>query len=94
MVQMFVKPQGHTLHVLVRVPLTAITDAEYPRPERDFVDLTQVDPFLRDAATVVLLENLEVYEGDRKLPDPRIVSARLSLDSDQSFASYERRWPM
>ena len=40
-VQMFVKPQGHTLHVLVRVPLTTYTDADYPRRAGDYVDLDQ-----------------------------------------------------
>ncbi len=89
-VQTFIKPEGHVLHVLMRVPLTTYTDAEYPHRPGDYVELTTVDPSLRAAATVVLLENLSLYEGDRKLPDPRIVSARLSLDSDRSFASYER----
>ncbi len=41
------------------------------------------------AATVILLETLTIYERDRQLPDPRIVSARMSLDSDNSFASYD-----
>lgn len=90
MVQMFVKPQGHTLHVLVRVPLTTYTDADYPHRPGDYVDLTKVDPSLRAAATVVLLENMRFFEGSRQLPDPRIVSARLALDSDKSFASYEQ----
>jgi hypothetical protein len=88
LVQMFVKPQGHTLHVLVRVPLTTYMDADYPHRAGDYVDLARVDPSLRAAATVALQENLSLYEGDRKLPDPRIVSARISLDSDKSFASY------
>ena len=90
MVQMFVKPQGHTLHVLVRVPLTTYTDAEYPHRAGDYVDLARVDPSLRAAATVVLLENMKFFEGGRQLPKPRIVSARLALDSDKSFASYEQ----
>jgi HupE / UreJ protein len=89
MVQMFVKPQGHTLQVLVRVPLTTYTDAEYPRRAGDYVDLARVDPSLRAAATVILLETLTMYEGDRQLPDPRIVSVRMSLDSDNSFTSYD-----
>src|ERR1700733_416351 len=89
MVQMFVKPQGHTLQVLVRVPLTTYTDAEYPRRAGDYVDLAKVDPSLRAAATVILLETLTMYEGDRQLPNPRIVSVRMSLDSDNSFASYD-----
>ena len=89
-VQMFVKPQGHALQVLVRVPLTTYTDAEYPRRAGDYVDLAKVDPSLRAAATVVLLETLKMYEGDRQLPNPRIVSVRMSLDSDHSFASYDK----
>ena len=89
-VQMFVKPQGHVLRVLVRVPLTTYTDAEYPRRAGDYVDLAKVDPSLRAAATVILLESLSMYEGDRQLPNPRIVSARMSLDSDNSFASYDK----
>jgi HupE / UreJ protein len=88
-VQMFVKPQGHTLQVLVRVPLTTYTDAEYPRRAGDYVDLGKVDPSLRAAATVILLETLTMYEGDRQLPNPRIVSVRMALDSDNSFASYD-----
>jgi len=89
MVRMFVKPQGHTLRVLVRMPLKSIDEAEYPRKERDFVDLARVDPFLRDAAKIALLESLEIYEGARLLPAPSIASVRMSLDSDQSFAGYD-----
>jgi HupE / UreJ protein len=88
-VQMFVKPQGHVLQVLVRLPLTTYADAEYPRRAGDYVDLAKIDPSLRAAATVVLLETLTLYEGGRQLPNPRIVSARMSLDSDNSFASYD-----
>ncbi|HEY2676359.1 MAG TPA: HupE/UreJ family protein [Steroidobacteraceae bacterium] len=88
-VQMFVKPEGHTLQVMVRVPLTTYIDAEYPRRAGDYVDLAKVDASLRAAATVILLESLTMYEGDRQLPNPRIVSARMSLDSDKSFISYD-----
>ena len=88
-VQAFVKPEGHVLHVLMRLPLTAVTDIEFPHRERDFVDLGKVDPSLRDAATIALSNNMEIFEGDRLLLNPRIVSARMSLDSDRSFASYD-----
>src|SRR5579863_5411634 len=88
LVKMYVKPSDHTLRVLVRMPLKSITDAEYPRKERDFVDLAKVAPFLRDAAKVALANDMDVYEGDRLLPAPKIVSTRMSLDSDASFASY------
>jgi hypothetical protein len=88
-VRMFLKPQGHTLRVLVRMPLKSITEAEYPRKERDFLDLARVDPFLRDAAKIALLDSLDIYEGERLLPAPRIDSTRLSLESDQSFVAYD-----
>lgn len=90
LVKMYVKPEGHTLKVLMRMPLKAVQDAEYPRKDGGYVDLAKADPFLRDAMRLGLLDNLSVFENDRKLPNPRVVSFRMSLDSDESFASYER----
>jgi hypothetical protein len=88
-VQAFVKPEGHTLRLLMRVPLKAIMDIEFPRRERDYVDLSRVDQALHDAATVWLSNKIELYEGDTLLSDPRIVSTRMSLESDRSFATYD-----
>lgn len=86
--QMFVKPEANKLQVMIRVPMTTYVDAEYPRRAGDYVDLAKVDPSLRAAATVILLETLKMYEGDRELPKPTILSTRLSLDSDRSFSDY------
>ena len=90
LVKMYVKPEGQTLKVLMRMPLKSVQDAEYPRKQNDYVDLTKVDPFLRDAARVALLDNLQIFENDRQLPAPRVVSTRMSLDSDDSFATYDK----
>jgi hypothetical protein len=87
-VRMFVTPHDHVLRVVMRMPLKCITDAEYPRRERDFVDLAKVEPFLRDAATMALLSSLDVYEDGKLLPMPHIESVRMSLESDQSFLQY------
>jgi hypothetical protein len=88
-VQAFMKPEGHTLRVLVRLPLKAVMDVEFPRREREFVDLARVDQSLHDAATAALSNNIELYEGDTLLANPRIVSTRMSLESDRSFATYD-----
>ncbi len=88
-VQAFAKPEGTRFHLLVRVPLKAIMDIEFPRREREYVDLARIDPSLRDAARIWLANKIELYEGDTRLADPRIVSTRLSLESDRSFATYE-----
>jgi hypothetical protein len=88
-VQAFAKPEGRTMRLLMRVPLKAIMDIEFPRRERDYVDLSRVDQALRDAATVWLSNKIEIYEGDTLLENPRIVSTRMSLESDRSFGAYE-----
>jgi len=88
-VQAFLKPEAHTLRLLVRLPLKTVMDIEFARKERDFVDLSRVDQALSDSAKIALSNNLEIYEGDHLLPAPRIVSTRMSLDSDRSFAGYD-----
>jgi hypothetical protein len=86
---MFVKPAGHQLHVLVRVPLRAMRDMEVPERGAGYLDLSRVDPVLRDAATLWLANSIEAYEGNAQLPGPQLKAARVSLESDRSFDSYE-----
>src|SRR5258708_33905636 len=88
-VQAFVKPEGNILRLLVRLPLKTVMDVEFPRREREFVDLARVDQSLRDAAKIALSNNIDLYEGDTLLSNPRIVSTRMSLESDRSFPTYE-----
>src|SRR5882724_1960157 len=66
-VQAFMKPEGHVLRLLVRLPLKTVMDVEFPHRERDFVDLARADQSLQDAATFALSNNLELYEGDTQL---------------------------
>jgi hypothetical protein len=88
--QMFVKPEGQVLRVLVRVPLSTYADAEYPRRSGSrSVDLARVDFSLRAAATLMLVNNLGLYEDQRRLPKPEIAAARLSFPSDRSFVNYD-----
>ncbi len=88
-VQVFVKPEAGRLRLLVRAPLKSMTDVEYPRKDRDFVDLTRVERALRDAATIYVANNLRVYEGDTALTGPRVVQVRMSVESDRSFVAYD-----
>jgi hypothetical protein len=88
-VQAFAKPEGQTFKLLVRVPLKAIMDIEFPRKERDFMDLERIDQSLRDASMIWLARKIELFEEDALVPDPRILSTRVALESDRSFATYE-----
>jgi len=91
--QLFLKPEGQRLRVLVRVPLGAMRDMDYPkRPgatNSDLLDLSRADATLRDAATLWVGDFLDLYEGDVKLPAPKVASVRASLQSDRSFSSYD-----
>jgi HupE/UreJ protein len=91
-VQTFLKPEGHRLRLLVRVPLQAMRDMDYPKPRStrgDLLDLSRADQTLRDAATLWISDFLDVYENDTRLPKPRVESVRAALPSDRSFTSYD-----
>ena len=89
-VQAILKPTGDRLHLLVRVPLRAIRDVDFPSTGREgYLDLQRVDALLPDAATLWISDFVGLYENDIAIPKPRVVETRLSLPSDKSFASYE-----
>ena len=89
-VQMFLKPDGNHLYLLVRAPLKTMRDVEFPERAEGYLDFERVDPQLQEAATLWLSDFIEIYEGDLRLPKPRVAATRLSLESDPSFASYDQ----
>jgi hypothetical protein len=88
-VQSFVRPEGQTLHLLVRVPLKAMRDINFPQRGPGYLDLDRLDVFLRDAATLWIGDYVTLYEDDVRLGAPRLVAARVSLPSDRSWGTYE-----
>lgn len=89
-IQAFLKPEGEHLNLLLRVPLKAVRDVEFPTRGPGYLDLARVDRFLPDAATLWISDSIELYEGATRLPKPGVAAARISLESDRSFASYEQ----
>jgi hypothetical protein len=89
LVSAFVKPEGRQLRLLVRVPMKALRDVDYPRRGNGSLDLARADSALRNAASLWIGDELELYEGERRLGPPRIAAARVSLESDRSFSSWE-----
>jgi len=87
-VQALLKPQGKQLNLVVRLPLRAIRDVNFPE-RQGFLDLDRVAPLLPDAATLWISDFIEMYEGDTRLPSPTVAAARISLMSDRSFATYD-----
>jgi hypothetical protein len=89
-VQAFVRPEGAHLQLLVRVPLVAMRDYVFPTDARGFLDIGRSGPQLREAAQQWIGDALALYEGDARLPKPRLLAVRVSLPSDRSFESWER----
>jgi hypothetical protein len=84
----FVRPEGHQLRVVMRVPLEAMRDVNFPLVGPGYLDLSRSEPLLQDAARLWLANDLHLYENESRLDAPRIVATRVSLPSDRSFASY------
>ena len=88
-VQVLVKPDGQRVQLLVRAPLKAMRDVEYPMRGADRLDVGRADTILHDAATVWLANNIDLYEGDTALGGARIAAVRASLPADKSFGSFD-----
>ena len=90
-VHAFVKPEGQRLRVLLRVPLEAMRDVDYPtRGPEGLLDPARIDRALADATDLWLVPALDIREDDATLPRPRLAAARISLPSDRSFESYDQ----
>jgi len=88
-VQAFLKPEGQRLRLLVRAPMKAMRDVEFPQKGPGYLDLARTGPFLADAATLWIADAIAIYENDTRLPRPQVVATMVSLESDRSFATYE-----
>ena len=91
-VQALLKPDHDHLYLLVRVPLKAIRDINFPERGLGYLDLARVDALLPDAARLWISDFIEIYERDTRLASPSVREARIALESDRSFASYDSAW--
>jgi hypothetical protein len=87
-VHTFVKPDGGWLRVLIRAPLGAMRDIQFPETADGFLDIQGADPALRTAVAQWILPGFQLLEDGRAVPPPRIAATRISLPSDRAFVSY------
>jgi hypothetical protein len=87
-VHAIVAPDGERLRLLVRAPLVAMRDFEFPTFGPGYLDIAAASPLVEQAARLWIADYVAVYEGGRRLTGEHIAAARVSLPSDRSFASY------
>lgn len=87
-IQTILKPDGERLNFLVRVPLQAMRDVNFPESGPGYLVISEADKSIRDAAIVWIAREVTLYENGRPLDDWKIEAVRLSLPSDNSFDSY------
>ena len=87
-VHAFVKPSGQHLQLILRVPLKAIRDMEFPEQPQGYLDVVRLAPLLPDAASIWLGGFIDLYEADMLLAKPRVAATQISIASDRSFTSF------
>jgi hypothetical protein len=85
----FLRPEGDRMRLVARVPLEAMRDIQWPLRGPGYLELDKLDRLLRDGTKLWVIDNLKLYEGGQPLGEPTISRARVSLQSDRSFVSYD-----
>ena len=85
----FARPDGGTLRMLLRVPLEAMRDVEWPLRGPGFLVVDGIEPLLRDAITLWVTDYLTLYEDGVRLGDERITAIRLSTPADRAFSTWD-----
>ncbi|MFQ5738903.1 MAG: HupE/UreJ family protein [Acidobacteriota bacterium] len=88
-IRAFLRPEGARLNLLVRVPLEAMRDLQWPTRGPGYLDLEGTDAVGRDAATLWIADNIELFEDGFPISKPHVVATGLALPADRSFGSYQ-----
>jgi len=88
-VHTIIRPEDGRVRLLMRVPLEAMRDVNFPLEGPGYLDVARADQALLDAANTWILNDLVLYEDGAPVPDLRVVAVRASIPSDRSFQSYD-----
>ena len=88
-VNAFVKPEGNELTALIRVPMEALGEVSFPLRGPGFLQFSEAQFALDDAARIYITESLKFYENGEELTEKQLNRTRVSLPSNRSFSSFE-----
>ena len=88
-VHVLAKAEGDRLQILVRAPLAAMRDIEFPERGDGLLDIARAEPAIDDAIARWIVPSIEIFEEDTRLGPPAIAAQRVSLPSDRSFLTFD-----
>jgi hypothetical protein len=88
-VQMYVKPEGQTLKLLLRVPLESMSEIIYPTWGPGYLDFEEADKALLDAIAVYLTDELRVYENGELILDKTVTAYRAESPQNRAIQTWE-----
>jgi hypothetical protein len=88
-VQVYVKPAGPSVRVLVRAPLESMRDVIMPTRGPGFLELPRAHDAARVAAELWIANGVRVFEDGRNLGRPAMTAVQVSLPADRSFESWD-----
>ncbi len=89
-VQAFINPEGNQLNVLLRVPMDAFGEIDFPlQGNPGNLIISRAQNALETAAYTYVLGAVRFYEGDALLEDAKLQTVRVSLPSNRSFTDYD-----
>ena len=88
-VRAYVKPDGDTLRMIVRVPLESFRDVIIPTRNEIYLDLETSSGAVQAGAQLWIAQGTRFFEDGGALAPARIAAIRVTLPSDPRFDSYE-----
>jgi uncharacterized membrane protein len=89
-VKVIVRPENGSLDLLVRVPLAAVKDIQFPtRGEAGYLDLEALASMLPGAADHWIAGGFEVFDRGEPVSRPEVDQPRIATIADRSFDSYQ-----
>ena len=85
----YIKPQAQQLHLLIRVPMEAFNEIDFPANGPGFLDFTRLDSVLKDVARSYVTESVHIYENGQELTSAQLRDVRVTLPTDKSFVSFQ-----
>lgn len=87
-VLVYVKQQDTKLTVLVRVPMEALSEAQFPVRGQGYLDFDKADNAIADAAQIYLSQSLQFFANGVALPPGELLKARVAMPADKSFVAF------